>query len=502
MKNLLFAALAIAAISIPARAITVSTPSNGATVTSPFVLTASTGTCASLPAVSMGYSIDDGKAIIEPTSFSAVVTATPGKHTLHVKCWGQKVNDQVLLSITVTTSKSDIAVTAPANGASLKSPFTLTASVRTCASVRAVSMGYSMDDGKAIIEPTSFSVSVSATQGTHILHVKCWGQQANDQVLMSINVTSSAATATPWFSVPSGTYSTKQTVSIASATSGSAIYFTTDGSAPTASSYRYGGPLSIASSMVLQAVAIAPGYTNSGIARASYSISVPKGPSIPSYANVDSHIQLLPGWRIKNDPATSGTSTGSMSLVSDPTLSGQTAKFHTTFTKGGGELYSVTYGNDTDSQNFVYDAQVWIASGSVLSNLEMDNNQVTRNGDTIIYAFQCSGYSNTWEYSSNAGTRTQPLVKWIPSTAPCNPANWTRDTWHHIQISYSRDDSGHVTYHSVWFDGVESPINKTVNAAFSLGWELGALVANFQVDGLGASGSSTLYLDNLTIDRW
>ena len=191
-----------------------------------------------------------------------------------------------------------------------------------------------------------------------------------------------------------------------------------------------------------------------------------------------------------------------MTLVSDPSLSGQAAKYYTTFTNAGGELYSVSYGNDTDSTNFVYDAHVWIAAGSTLSNLEMDNNQVMRNGDTVIYAFQCSGYANVWEFTTNAGTRTQPQAKWIKSTAPCNPSKWTRDVWHHIQISTSRDDSGNVTYHSVWFDGVESPINQTVNSDFSLGWALGVLVANFQVDGLGTSGSSTLYVDHFTMYRW
>ena len=504
MRNLLFAALLCSSFSLSALAITVSTPSNNATVTSPFLLTASTKTCASLPAVSMGYSIDDGKAIIEPTSFTTYVTATPGSHVLHVKCWGQKVNDQVLLNITVksASTSSDINVAAPLNGATLTSPFTLTASVRTCASLPAVSMGYSIDSAKAIIEPTSFSAQVTATPGTHVLHVKCWGQQVNDQLLLTINVGSNSAAATPLFSVPSGNYSSNQVVSMSSSTAGSTVYFTTDGSVPTTASYRYSGPITISNSTVFEAMATAPGYSNSGLARASYVISSSKGPSIPSYAKVDNQVQLLPNWRIKHDPATSGTSTGAMALVSDPTLSGQTQKFSTSFTNGGGELYSLTYGNDSDSKDFVYDAQVWIASGSVLSNLELDNNQVIPNGDTVIYAFQCSGYTNTWEYSSNAGTPSKPIVKWLRSTAPCNPGNWTRNTWHHIQISYSRDDVGNVTYHSVWFDGVESPINQTVNGAFSLGWALGALVTNFQVDGLGTSGSSVLYLDNLTISRW
>ena len=504
MKALLLAVLAVATSSVPAHAISVYSPSNGAIVTSPFVVSASTTTCAGLPAVSMGYSIDDGRAVIEPTSFSASVSAAPGSHVLHVKCWGQKVHAEVLLNITVQSgaSGSNIKVSAPAPGASLKSPFTVSASASTCASKPAVSMGYSIDSGTAVIEPTSFTASVSATPGAHILHVKCWGQKVNDQVLININVTSSTSTATPWLSLPSGTYSTTQTVSMGSSTSNSTIYFTTDGSAPTTSSYRYSGPVSVAKSMVIQAIAVAPNYSNSGVARASYVISTAsKGPAIPSYARVENQVQLLPNWRIKHDPATPGSSTGSMTLVSDPTITGQTAKYYTTFTSGGGELYSVTYGNDTDARNFVYDAHVWISSGSTISNLEMDNNQVMRNGDTVIYAFQCSGYNNVWEYSSNAGTPTHPDVKWIKSTVPCNPAKWARDTWHHIQIQTSRDDSGNVTYHSVWFDGVESPINKTVNSDFSLGWALGALVANFQIDGMG-TGSSTLFLDQFTLSRW
>jgi len=504
MRKLFVAVLTLAVLSMQALAITVYKPSSGAKVTSPFVVAASTGTCASLPAASMGYSIDDGQAIIEPTSFSALVTATPGSHVLHVKCWGENVSDEVLLNITVlsATTGSNISVATPGNGASVTSPFTVTASVKTCASVPAVSMGYSIDDGRAVIEPTSFSVLVTATAGPHILHVKCWGQQANDERLVSINVGSPAQAATPWFSVPSGTYSNTQTVAISSSTAGSTIYFTTDGSTPTTSSYRYSEPISVTNSMVLQAITAAPGYVTSGLARASFVISAPKGPSIPSYAIAQKEVQLLPNWRIKNDPGTPGTSIGSMTLVSDPTLSGQAARFYTTFTNAGGELYSVTYGNDTDSKNFVYDANVWISADSVLSNLEMDNNQVMRNGDTVIYAFQCSGYSNTWQFTANTGTPTQPVVKWIPSTAPCNPSKWTRNAWHHIQICSSRDDAGNVTYQSVWFDGVESPINRTVNSAFSLGWALGAMVANFQVDGLGASGSSTLYLDNFTMYRW
>jgi hypothetical protein len=70
-----------------------------------------------------------------------------------------------------------------------------------------------------------------------------------------------------------------------------------------------------------------------------------------------------------------------------------------------------------------------------------------------------------------------------------------------VQIAYSRDDAGNVTYQSVWLDDVEQDINATVPSSFVLGWGP-TLLTNLQVDGLGASGSSTVWLDNLTIYRW
>jgi hypothetical protein len=138
---------------------------------------------------------------------------------------------------------------------------------------------------------------------------------------------------------------------------------------------------------------------------------------------------------------------------------------------------------------------VWIDEGSQIANLEMDSNQVIANGDTVIYAFQCDYYSKVWDYSG-------PGARWVHSTQYCDVRTWTTNAWHHVQISYSRDDLGFVTYHSVWLDGVEQVINARVPSAFALGWRIGVVQTQFQMDGLGASGSSTDYADNLTISRW
>jgi Chitobiase/beta-hexosaminidase C-terminal domain len=507
--------VAIAAFAAPAFAqISITTPSNGAQVTSPFTLVASTTTCAGVPAVSMGYSIDNGATVSEPTSFSASVTASAGPHVLKVKCWGKQASSQTNVNITVAaattppttpppTTGSDIIVSSPANGASVTAPFTLAAKTTTCAGVPATSMGYSIDGGSTTSAPAAFSVALTKNLGTHTIAVKCYGQNAQDQVSLSVRVVPPPTASTPKFSLAPGTYSTTQYASISDATAGATIYYTTDGSGPSTSSPVYAGPITVSHSMALQAIAVAPGYTNSGMALASYTIQPPSKASIPSNAIQVNEVQNLPNWRTKYDPATNGTASGVMTQqITDPSLSGQAAQFDTTSDYYGGVLYSVTYDNDPNATNFVYDAQVWIEAGSSIGNLEMDNNQVIPNGDTVIYSFQCSGNAGVWEFGANTGTRTNGSAKWVKSTAPCNPAQWATNAWHHVQISYSRDNVGNITYHSVWLDGVESPINATVFGAFSLGWGSGILVANFQVDGTAATGSSTLYLDNLTMSRW
>jgi hypothetical protein len=187
-------------------------------------------------------------------------------------------------------------------------------------------------------------------------------------------------------------------------------------------------------------------------------------------------------------------------------LSGQSREFLTNFNNYGGERYYTSFGQDETSENFLYDTWVYVSSATTkggLANLEFDMNQVTANGQTVIYGFQCDGWNGVWDYTENSGSSpTNFIDHWVQSTQACNPANWSTNTWHHLQVTYSRNTSGSVTYQSVWFDGVEQDINKTVPSSFALGWS-STLLTNFQADGKTASsGIIEAYLDELTISRW
>jgi hypothetical protein len=224
--------------------------------------------------------------------------------------------------------------------------------------------------------------------------------------------------------------------------------------------------------------------------------------SIPSNASSVSSIQALGGWQAAHDTGGQGSSYGSMSLVNSPSHSGTAREFVTSFSGNGDERYSVNFDDDSADTNFLYDGWVYFKStSSNIGNLEMDLNQVMANGQNAIIAMQCSGYSGTWEYTKNAGTPERPIVEWKSSNATCNPRNWSPNEWHHVQIQTSRDDSGYVTYHSVWLDGHKQSINITVPSAFALGWAP-TLQTQFQVDGYGGSGKATVYLDNLVVYRW
>jgi len=88
-------------------------------------------------------------------------------------------------------------------------------------------------------------------------------------------------TAAPTFSPPAGTFDAAQSVTITSATSGAAIYFTTDGVDPTTASSVYSTPVPVSATTTLKAIATAPGFTQSTVASATYTIGTTSPPPPP-----------------------------------------------------------------------------------------------------------------------------------------------------------------------------------------------------------------------------
>ena len=79
--------------------------------------------------------------------------------------------------------------------------------------------------------------------------------------------------ATPVFSLAAGTYTGSQTLTITDSTPGSTIYYSTNNTTPTTASQIYTGPITVAASETVKAMATAPGFSQSAVGSAAYTIS-------------------------------------------------------------------------------------------------------------------------------------------------------------------------------------------------------------------------------------
>lgn len=360
--------------------------------------------------------------------------------------WMKPICSALLALFGIATTASAFTIKAPSNGEQVTSPFKLIATTSPCGFENAISIGYSLDNGATIMVPTSFTASLPTREGPHIFHL-----HGGLETIVPDSV--------------------------------SALVVAGEGQ------------------HTLHVMCWGPQGVTRSVAE---SITViPANSPPPSNVTVVSNIQSLTGWKWDHDPGTPGHSEGSSDIVTSPSLDGNSREYSLSFTDSGGEIYHISFGHDTAATHFVYDTNIWLADPSGIANIEMDMNQVIANGDTVIFGFQCDGYSGTWDYTLNFGTPTNPDGHWVHSNVRCpDPKTWTPNTWHNVQVSYHRDDGGNVTYDSVIFDGQQSDLEgASGNSAFRLGWGA-TLLTNFQIDGHGENGSVTAYVDNLTISRW
>jgi hypothetical protein len=80
-------------------------------------------------------------------------------------------------------------------------------------------------------------------------------------------------TATPTFSSESADDGTTRTVTLADATAGAVIYYTTNGATPTTASTKYTSSIKVTKNETIRAIAVAPNHAPSSAASSTYSIA-------------------------------------------------------------------------------------------------------------------------------------------------------------------------------------------------------------------------------------
>ena len=116
-----------------------------------------------------------------------------------------------------------------------------------------------------------------ATAGTPAVTVTnpAPGGGTSNAVTLTVTGGSSGQVATPVISPAGGTYDLFQSVTITDSNPGATIFYTTNGTPPTASSTKYTGPISVVATETIEALAVASGYSNSAVATAAYTITSP-----------------------------------------------------------------------------------------------------------------------------------------------------------------------------------------------------------------------------------
>jgi N-acetylneuraminic acid mutarotase len=191
---------------------------------------------------------------------------------------------------TVTTGTTTVKILV-AGG--FDSPVTLTATSVECNEVTCITGSFSPATVTGAGSSTlTISVTGSAVSVARLidLPITATGGGITQYILVSVNVTTPGIPA-PIFSVPSGSYSTPQTVSITDKNNHfiQFVYYTLDGTTPTVNSPVYVNPITVASTTTLKAFQMDVFLDQSAVSSATYTI-VPGSFSITGTA-----VSVAPG---------------------------------------------------------------------------------------------------------------------------------------------------------------------------------------------------------------
>lgn len=129
---------------------------------------------------------------------------------------------------------------------------------------------YTTDESDPTASSTLYNgdISVSASQTIKAIAIK---DDASSNIV-SAEYTIITTCETPTFSLAAGEYEGTQSVEISCSRAGVAIYYTTNGDDPTASSILYTGAISVSATQTIRAIATKVNLANSAIASATYTI--------------------------------------------------------------------------------------------------------------------------------------------------------------------------------------------------------------------------------------
>ena len=149
--------------------------------------------------------------------------------------------------------------------------FSSSQSVTLSSTTASASIYYTLDGSTPTSSSTLYSAPFSINTNTTVKAIASAPNYLQSAVSTAV-FTFSNQTPTVTFTPAPGTYSSAQSVTLSDTDANAKIYYTTDGSAPSASSTLYTGPIQVSASETIKAIAIDSSLQNSNIAIGAYVI--------------------------------------------------------------------------------------------------------------------------------------------------------------------------------------------------------------------------------------
>ncbi len=199
-----------------------------------------------------------------------------------------------------------------------------------------------------------------------------------NSAVASATYTITATVATPAFSPAAGSYSSAQSVTLSDATSGAAIYYTTNGTTPTTSSTSYSGPITVSSTETLEAIAVATGSTNSAVASAAYTITSTATVATPTFS-----------------PA-AGTYTSAQSVTIADATSGAT-------------IYYTTDGTAPTTSSTQYAGPITVSATETLEAIAVATGDTNSTVASAAYTITSSNFSQATNFDIGTTVQQTPV---------------------------------------------------------------------------------------------
>ena len=241
-------------------------------------------------------------------------------------------------------------------------------------------------------------VAIAAASGYYLASNLYIVDQGNNVV----RVVGAYRVAAPTFSPISATYATPQTVTISDSLSGAAIYYTTDGTTPTASSHLYSGPITVGSTEILNAVAVTGGGLLTATGTAPYTIT-----------------QVTPGI----DYSSGFTSSG-LSLVNATIVSGGLELSDGNLAEQRAAWFTTPVSSQFFTSDFNYQITSPVADGItfVVQNSVDGQNAVGEFGEDLGYGGIDSSVAIKFDFYNNYGEGTDSTGMYTNGDSPTLPA--------------------------------------------------------------------------------